>query len=226
MHFTETQVDRFVARIERFARVVEFDTFWLGTHFSPGHAPAYPDELPDARRELNRRVGLRVLERLPGKVATPDDAHARFALQPDTGRVALVIEPVFIYGRYLKFSRLLPQSKWPCTRCRGPECPKCGGTGKIYRWSVEEMLAEAVMEHTGGWGTRMHAVGREDVDARMLGSGRPFVLEIGRPLRRRPDLARVEKAVHAQEGEMVLAVLAHQPFRPQYLIDYSIVAHA
>jgi len=41
-----------------------------------------------------------------------------------------------------------------------------------------------------------HASGREDIDARMLGSGRPFVIEITRPKKRFLDLDRLEEEVN------------------------------
>ena len=42
----------------------------------------------------------------------------------------------------------------------------------------------------------MHSVGREDVDARMLGRGRPFVLELGMPRVRTFDLAPIQEALN------------------------------
>jgi len=42
----------------------------------------------------------------------------------------------------------------------------------------------------------LHGAGREDVDARMLGNGRPFVLEIEKPKRRKVDLKYLEKVIN------------------------------
>jgi len=42
----------------------------------------------------------------------------------------------------------------------------------------------------------MHSVGREDVDARMLGRGRPFVLELGMPRVRTFDLAPIQELLN------------------------------
>ena len=43
-----------------------------------------------------------------------------------------------------------------------------------------------------------HASGREDIDARMLGTGRPFVVEVSKPKKRSVDLKQIEKPVNAE----------------------------
>jgi tRNA pseudouridine synthase 10 len=118
-------------------------------------------------------------------------------INPMTGDVKVQVNPLYIAGRYKKLVRGLPQSKWFCTNCRGKGCEKCNWTGKRYPESVEELLSEPILKATGGTKTSFHASGREDVDARMLGKGRPFVLEIAQPKRRFLDLKQVEEAVNA-----------------------------
>eukprot|EP01041_Mallomonas_annulata_P009805 gene9805-20394_t len=54
------------------------------------------------------------------------------------------------------------------------------GNGKVRkgRTSIEEVVARAVMCVLGAKGCRLHGCGREDIDVRMLGNGRPFALEV------------------------------------------------
>jgi tRNA pseudouridine synthase 10 len=54
-----------------------------------------------------------------------------------------------------------------------------------------------LLEATQGDATFFHASGREDIDARMLGNGRPFVIEISKPKKRFVDLKQIETAVNA-----------------------------
>jgi tRNA pseudouridine synthase 10 len=117
-------------------------------------------------------------------------------INPMTGDVKVQVNPLYIAGRYKKLVRGLPQSKWFCTNCRGKGCEKCNWTGKRYPESVEELISEPILKATGGTKTSFHASGREDVDARMLGKGRPFVLEIAQPKRRFLDLKQIEEAVN------------------------------
>ncbi|MCI4330215.1 MAG: tRNA pseudouridine(54/55) synthase Pus10, partial [Thermoplasmata archaeon] len=106
-------------------------------------------------------------------------------------------------GRYRKLDRSLPQTRWPCRACGGIGCDRCSGTGKTYPTSVEELVAEPFLRATGGEGTRFHGMGREDIDARMLGRGRPFVLEIRRPKRRTVVLADIVAEVNRDAKDRV-----------------------
>lgn len=67
----------------------------------------------------------------------------------------------------------------------------------MYPESVEEIIGKPFLDATGGVKSSFHASGREDIDARMLGPGRPFVIEITRPSRRFLDLKRLEEEVNA-----------------------------
>ena len=52
------------------------------------------------------------------------------------------------------------------------------------------------MEATNGWQAKFHGAGREDIDVLMLGSGRPFVLEIKEPKIRKIDLSALEEKIN------------------------------
>jgi tRNA pseudouridine synthase 10 len=53
------------------------------------------------------------------------------------------------------------------------------------------------VEAAEGEKSAFHASGREDIDARMLGTGRPFVVEISKPKKRSIDLTRILEAINA-----------------------------
>ena len=152
---------------------------------------------PEAlKSEINREVGKRVCD-LVGREPSFENPDVVAIVDTSFDHVDVQVNPLFLRGRYRKLVRGIPQTRWPCTRCRGKGCAKCGGTGKMYPTSVEEILAGAVMEESGGTGHALHGMGREDVDARMLGSGRPFVLEIKEPKQREIDLAAARGRVNA-----------------------------
>ena len=56
--------------------------------------------------------------------------------------ISLQIKPLYIYGRYNKYKRNLPQTKWYCRICRGKGCRKCEYTGKMYNTSIEELISK------------------------------------------------------------------------------------
>lgn len=148
------------------------------------------------KAELNREIGKRLAIRLgkdvdfrrPDVVALVDTAFDVVDVQ---------VNSLFVYGRYRKLVRGIPQTRWPCRMCRGKGCERCDGLGKMYPTSVEETIAAALLDQIGGTGHALHGMGREDVDARMLGHGRPFLLEIKEPRRRKIDLSAVAAQVNA-----------------------------
>ncbi|TLZ48441.1 MAG: tRNA pseudouridine(54/55) synthase Pus10 [Methanobacteriota archaeon] len=147
------------------------------------------------KNEINREVGKLVAAKT-GKSADVHRPNVTAIVDTQYDVVDIEVAPLFFYGRYRKLSREIPQTRWPCRRCRGKGCDHCGGKGKMYPTSVEEIVAGEVMKQVGGAGHALHGMGREDVDALMLGNGRPFVVEISRPARRTVDLARVAEAVN------------------------------
>jgi tRNA pseudouridine synthase 10 len=95
---------------------------------------------------------------------------------------------IFVAGRYRKLRRDLPQTHWPCKLCQGKGCYRCDDAGVMYSSSVEDVAAALLVPLFGGTGASFHGAGREDIDALMLGEGRPFVLEIHGPKRRSAPL--------------------------------------
>lgn len=75
---------------------------------------------------------------------------------------------VFVAGRYNKFSRQLSQSPWVI------------GGKRMSQESVQEFIVGVVAPHFKAAEAHVTFMssGREDVDVRCLGRGRPFVLEI------------------------------------------------
>ncbi len=113
------------------------------------------------------------------------------------------ITPLYIYGRYVKRVRNIPQTRWLCSACGGKGCQVCGFTGKKYSTSVEELIGQPCLNLTKGEDAVLHGAGREDVDARMLGRGRPFILEVRKPKIRSVGLRDLEKAVNDHAGGRV-----------------------
>jgi tRNA pseudouridine synthase 10 len=60
----------------------------------------------------------------------------------------------------------------------GRVCDFCGGTDRYYKESVEDLICVPMVQYFGADRAIFHAAGREDVDVRVLGTGRPFVVEL------------------------------------------------
>lgn len=174
---------------------LEYSTFLVGTKVSgllseneeilwAEAGTAYAEQL---KTELNREVGKRIAERVEKEVdfQNPDIV---ITLDLAENKLELQIRSVYIYGRYLKKVRGIPQTRWPCRKCKGRGCESCGFTGKQYPESVDELIKGPVIEAFEAVDTAFHGSGREDIDALMLGSGRPFVVEAKSPVKRQADL--------------------------------------
>jgi len=171
----------------------EFGSFLIGSVLPPRLEPEIAER---ARRYLNSRVGTYLAGLWPERRVDFDRPELRFRLDVASVEVTVEPAPCFVAGRYRKLARGMPQSRWPCRACRGEGCARCGHSGRRYRESVEEWIAGPVLRVTGGLRMRMHAMGREDRDARMLGRGRPFVLEVVHPRRRTLHVEDLPAAVH------------------------------
>jgi tRNA pseudouridine synthase 10 len=77
-------------------------------------------------------------------------------------------EGIYIGGRYCKFSRALPQSPWTSDF----EAPVKEGN------SVSEKITNVMIKHLKATGSKFVSSGREDIDVRMLGNGRPFAVQV------------------------------------------------
>jgi tRNA pseudouridine synthase 10 len=66
----------------------------------------------------------------------------------------------------------------------------------MYSESVEELIGEPLQKQARGEDVALHGAGREDVDARMLGPGRPFVIEVKKPKKRNLNLSELSKTIN------------------------------
>ncbi|MHC1586074.1 MAG: tRNA pseudouridine(54/55) synthase Pus10 [Candidatus Hecatellaceae archaeon] len=148
--------------------------------------------------EFTREVG-KIISRLTGKPVNFKAPELLVTISPysDGRKVSVKASPIFIEGRYRKLVAGIPQSRWLCSRCRGEGCPECNWTGRRYQESVEEIIEGPLLEQAEGEGASFHAGGREDIDARVLGSGRPFVVEIKNPKRRSLNLEEAEAKINS-----------------------------
>ena len=182
---------------------IEFRTFLIGTRVPPLMAESEEMIWSDLglssaeplKAEMNREVG-KAVALLTGNEADLANPDVVAILDPASGLVEVKISPVFFRGRYRKLERGIPQTHWDCRACRGRGCERCGFTGKMYQDSVEELIGRPAMELLSAEGAVLHGAGREDIDARMIGTGRPFVMELVAPRLRTLDLTTLEQAIN------------------------------
>jgi tRNA pseudouridine synthase 10 len=124
--------------------------------------------------------------------------------------VDLDIRSHYIYGRYRKLARGIPQTKWPCRACKGRGCRKCDGTGMQYDSSVQGLVGNPLLDIFGSKEHAFHGMGREDIDVRCLGRGRPFVIEMKKPVKRNIEASVMMAAINdAADGQIEVTDMRH-----------------
>ena len=181
-----------IERMKDAASDIEFETFLVGSRFPEdvrtkeeaiwrefGIETAEP-----INREFNRELG-KAFGRATGK-DTSKNPDVVFIVDPYSGNVELQINPIYVYGRYRKLVRGIPQT------------PLAG-----FKDSVASIICRAFSRESGGKCV-FKGAGREDVDVRMLGNGRPFIAEIKRPKRRRLNLDAIAEEINSSGKVEVL----------------------
>ncbi len=179
-------LDKWSKKILSKARKAEFSTFLVGTKLSFDLITKEEelwervgiDYCEPIKAEINRELG-KLVEKGTGAKFDAKNPDVNFIVDFESGKIAMELNPIFIYGEYQKLVRGIPQTKWP--------------SGK-YKTSIEQIIAKPFMLATKGGSHKLHGLGREDIDARCLG-WRPFVLEIIKPVRRKIDVRKLAKKI-------------------------------
>ena len=181
------RLDGLVNKALKLLEGYEFKTFLVGSRL-PKEVLEREEELrrrfslaegESIKREVNRLVGKK-LAKVTGKDVDFRDPDVTIILDIEKMEVEVEVKPLFVYGRYRKLMRGLAQSR-----------------GKGGERSVESIIGEVIRRKVDGEEFRLHGAGREDLDVRTLGPGRPFILEVLRPRTRTIDLDEVEGLINS-----------------------------
>jgi len=197
------KVDEFSDKILEKSKDYEFDSFLIGINLSKDFEEREDKLLEEEigqlalrfKDDFKRKIGKAIFKKT-GKRIDFENPDVIPVLSIPSGKIFLQIKPLYIYGRYLKKKRGVPQTKWFCRACRGKGCKECNFTGKMFSTSVEEMIAHKAVQMVGAGGEAFHGEGREDEDVLMLGRGRPFVLELKNPRKRTLDLKVLQEKIN------------------------------
>jgi tRNA pseudouridine synthase 10 len=203
-------IDRLASTAAKKLEDHEYATFLVGIEL-PKEVGEQEDEFKaqfhitygeSMKSHFSREIG-KALVQLTKKEVSYGTQDVVVLVNPFTTRIRLQVNPLYVAGRYRKLVRGIPQSRWLCRDCGGKGCEGCDWTGKRYHESVEELVGIPLQEMAEGKDIAFHGAGREDVDARMLGAGRPFVLEVKEPKNRFVNLQALEKVINERAGGKV-----------------------
>jgi tRNA pseudouridine synthase 10 len=183
----------------------EFFTYQVGTRVPPlveendellREDAGLPADAGEAlKSEVNREVGRRI-GAATGTEVDFDRPDVQLLIDLDADGIEVQRNSVAVFGRYRKLERGIPQTHW-----------------EKFGTSVEELVAPTLVSAHRGTEGVFHGAGREDVDALMLGTGRPFVLEVKGPRRRDLDLAALEAEINElREGRVEVEGLRYATY--------------
>ena len=197
------EIDHFVELIKYNLEEFEYNTFLIGSIVDDEIIEKekiildkFDNEYSEsAKNELNREIGKRLEKSLS---RTVDFLNPEIMVLVDTAydTIYLQIKSLYIYGKYKKFKRTIPQTKWFCNICRGKGCKRCNYSGKLYDSSVEELISKIIIRASKSESSLFHGCGREDIDVKMLGNGRPFVLELRNPVKRTLNFQKITNEIN------------------------------
>ncbi|MFX0059224.1 MAG: tRNA pseudouridine(54/55) synthase Pus10 [Candidatus Hodarchaeota archaeon] len=211
-HNIFSNLDKYVDRATNKLKNLEFKNLLVGTSLDSEidnkedifKAEFKLLESESFKSHFNREVGKLISDLLdkPPEFINPDITII-FNLGYDSFKIDLLIRSLYIYGRYTKLLRGIPQTHWHCRKCMGNGCVLCNFTGKQYATSIEELISPEFIKNSDSTGSKFHGAGREDIDVRMLGEGRPFIIELINPKIRSLDLKKIQKQVNKKNKKKV-----------------------
>ncbi|CAN0847759.1 tRNA pseudouridine synthase Pus10 [Linum grandiflorum] len=154
---------------------------------------------PGERNEVCKRRKLADVNAVPDRSSNSSETSELFKFplrkvcEPHYLALHCYRTSVYFGGRYLKFSRNVSQTRWIIDDERMGES------------SVEEIIGSSILPACQGDSYKFHAAGREDIDVRMLGSGRPFLVEIqnARKIPSEAIIKETETKINSMEKKLV-----------------------
>jgi len=113
-----------------------------------------------------------------------------FTINFRTEQCDVKTKPIFLYGRYIKNKRGLPQKEESCQDCKGKGCIFCNNHGIVSFDSVEGKISQFLYEKFETNQVKFTWIGGEDKTSLVMGNGRPFFAKLLSPKKRNVRLAK------------------------------------
>ncbi|WP_218869113.1 tRNA pseudouridine(54/55) synthase Pus10 [Candidatus Nitrosotenuis sp. DW1] len=169
----------------------DFATFLVGTKLKPSILDR--DDHMRSRFRLRGIDGIKTnitrdlakqFSRKAKKKVESSEPDLVFMIDFKADSCTLQTKPVFLWGRYTKSERNIPQKQKPCATCLGKGCIDCNHHGISEFDSVEGLMSKYLFEKFDALQTKITWIGGEDSTSLVLGSGRPFFVKLLNPKKR------------------------------------------
>ena len=125
-------------------------------------------------------LGKKISRRTKSKRVT-DDPELFIQVNFKDESCVLRAKPIFVYGRYNKKIRKLPQKQGLCRSCNGVGCHNCDFKGIENTASIEGKISNFFIKRFNADQVKINWIGGEDQSSLVLGNGRPFFSKILNP---------------------------------------------
>ena len=136
-------------------------------------------------RELGKKFVSKTKKRIDHLLA-----DITFTINFKTERCNVKTKPIFLYGKYIKDKRGLPQKEESCQDCKGKGCIFCNNHGIVSFDSIEGKISKFLYEKFGTDQVKFTWIGGEDKTSLVMGNGRPFFAKLLSPKKRNVRLAK------------------------------------
>ena len=185
------RVEKMAGLVVREARRYQFETFAIGVSV-PGSVQEKEDELRSNLRlkgsetiktQAARLIAAEVIKALRKR---QDRQRPDLTVLADLGaeEASTSSRPLYYYARYTK-PGTIRQKRSFCQACRGSGCGECKGTGFEQKPSVENLIRKRISGFSGSEKMTFTWLGSEDRESRVLPPGRPFLVEVKNPRKRK-----------------------------------------
>jgi len=136
------------------------------------------------KNQINHEIGKKFARKTKSKLDTTNpEITLKINFKDNSCKVHS--RSLFMYGRYTKRKRNLPQKQTPCKNCQGKGCFSCDFHGLENFNSVEGQIAKFVNGKFNSKQVKINWIGGEDKASLISGNGRPFFVKISEPHIRR-----------------------------------------
>jgi len=132
---------------------------------------------------ISSEIGKKISRRTKSKKIINDpDLFIQINFKDESSTIRT--KPIFVYGRYNKKIRKLPQKQMSCKSCNGIGCHNCNFKGLENIESIEGKISDFLIKKFDGNQVKINWIGGEDQSSLVLGNGRPFFAKILNPKKR------------------------------------------
>ena len=174
----------------------KFRTFSIGTIIKPSivdRDDALKSEfrlrgIDGVKSDITKEL-VKLFSKKTKKIANYIDPDIIFTVNLKEPSCNLRSKPIVISGRYTKSKRGYSQKQKSCDNCSGKGCRTCNFHGISEFNSVEGVISKLIFKKFGGTTTKFTWIGGEDKSSLVLGYGRPFIVKLQNPLKRKIKLS-------------------------------------